>query len=241
MSMKGINGFYNNYAANNTNAAKRKETDNAKAAGAKKNGEIKQPRLSKAAQSLLEKLKKQYGNMDFMVADFENSEEARGALSRGTKEISVLFSSEELEKMASDEKYEKECIGRLDKALRMSDEINAKYGYGSAFGKDGENGEITRIGVAFNKDGTMTYFAELEKSSNQQREKIERNRAEHAEERKAAEKDGKASRKKESVPVKRTVVEASSEEELIKKLTEVDWSRIASEQTTEGGKFDFSI
>ena len=100
-----------------------------------------------------------------MVANFKNADEAKDALSRGTKEVSVLFSSEELEKMASNEKYEKEYMDRVQGALRMSDEINKKFGFESAFGKDGSNSEITQIGIFFNSDGTTSFFAELEKSS----------------------------------------------------------------------------
>ena len=47
--------------------------------------------LSAKAQKLLEQLKKTYGNMDFMVADYKDQEDARSILSRGTKEFSVLF------------------------------------------------------------------------------------------------------------------------------------------------------
>ncbi|MDE6203485.1 MAG: hypothetical protein K2G19_08425, partial [Lachnospiraceae bacterium] len=133
-------------------------------------GSTSQSKLSNKAQALLEKLKKTYSDMDFMVADFRNEKEAKDALSRGTKEVSVLFSREELEKMAADENCEKEYMDRVQQALQMSDEIYSKYGYESAFGK---NAEITRIGIAFNEDGTTSIFAELEKSSASQRERIE--------------------------------------------------------------------
>lgn len=53
-------------------------------------------------------------------------------------------------------------MGRVQGALRMSDEINKKFGYESAFGKNGGNGEITKIGISFNSDGTTSIFAELE-------------------------------------------------------------------------------
>ena len=57
--------------------------------------EAKQPRLSNKAAALLEKLRKTYGeDMDFMVADFSSTEEAKAALAHGTKEFSVLFSVE---------------------------------------------------------------------------------------------------------------------------------------------------
>lgn len=245
MSMTVNHSLYNSYAAQNADAdMKKKETDSrTKAAGAQKQeSEVRQPQLSQAAQKLLEKLRNTYGNMDFMVADYKNAEEAKAALSRGTKEVSVLFSSEELEKMASDEKYEKEYMDRVQGALRMSEEINKKFGFESAFGKNG--GEITKIGISFNADGTTSFFAELEKSSASQREHIEKvqeeKRTQRKEDAKKAEKErleGKADN-----DVKRTSVQADSMEELLKKIQKVDWNTIQTGNEPEvGRKFDFSI
>lgn len=121
-------------------------------------------KLSNRAQAFLEKLKKTYSNMDFMVADFDKGDNAKEILSRCTKEISVMFSSEELEKMASDEKYAKEYMDRVQGALRMSEQINKQFGFESAFGNKSDKGEIKKIGFSFNKDGTMSIFAELEKA-----------------------------------------------------------------------------
>ena len=70
-------------------------------------------------------------------------------LSKGTKEFSVLFSSEELEKMASDEKYLNEKMRGIEGTVRMSDEINRKYGFERAFGKEGAaDTAITKIGIS---------------------------------------------------------------------------------------------
>lgn len=228
-----ISSYYNS-TVKQDNIKKAKEAENAKAAD-----KTKQPQLSKAAQNLLEKLRKTYGNMDFMVADYDSIEEAKKALSRSTKEVSVLFSSEEIEKMASDEKYEKEYMNRIQGALNMSDEINIKFGFEFASGNNSENATVTKIGIAFNKDGTTTYFAELEKSSKQQKERIEKTKEKRAEEKKAADKKAKAN--KDNAPTKTTMVQASSMEELIKKINEIDWSKIKEERKTEGDKFDYSV
>lgn len=210
----------------------------AEAGGA--SGSSGQSRLSDKAQALLEKLRKTYNDMDFMVADFKNAKEAKAALSRGTKEVSVLFSKEELEKMAADEKCEKEYMDRVQKALQMSDEINRKYGYESAFGKKGGNGEITRIGIAFNEDGTTSFFAELEKSSASQRERIEKSREEKRTQRKEDAK--KTEKERADAGMKRTTVQADSVEELLEKIRKVDWDNIrAANDPEEGRKFDFSI
>lgn len=239
--MSRVEGNYASSYYNSTVQQNQQETvkKTREAENVQKTDKAKQPQLSKAAQNLLEKLRNNYSNMDFMIADFDNEEEAKEALSRGTKEVSVLFSSEELEKMATDEKFEKEYMDRVQGVLRMSDEINKKYGYESAFGKNSEKGEITKIGISFNKDGTMTYFAELEKSSNQQKERIEKIREKRAEEKKAAERKEKADRS--NVPVKKATVQATSEEELLDKINEIDWNKIKEERKQEGNKFDYLI
>lgn len=171
--------------------------------------------LSNRAQNLLKTLREKYGNMDFMVADFDSSEDAKEILSRGTKEYSVLFSSEELEKMASDEDYLNEKLKGIDDAVRMSEEINQKFGFTSE--SDIENPSdtsIAKFGISFQSDGTMTLFAELEKSGVNQQER----------------------------PEKRTTLQASTMEELMKKIQELDWNTIKAEDVPDAGsKFDFSV
>lgn len=251
MSMTVNQGLYNSYAAQNIDAGKKKEEagNRVKEAGVRKPGsEVKQPQLSRAAQKLLKKLRNTYGDMDFMVADFKNADEAKAVLSRGTKEVSVLFSSEELEKMASDEKYEKEYMDRVQDALRMSDEINKKFGFESAFGKNGSDCQITKIGISFNSDGTMSFFAELEKTGASQRERIEKTQEEKRTQRREDAKKAETEKLKELLEgktdhdVRRTTVQADSMEELLDKIREVDWNTIQTENGPEAGrKFDLSI
>ena len=117
--MSKIENSYGGYSYYGSQAAqkqqKSKNTKKTETTG--KGNKVGQPKLSKKAQELLEKLRKTYNNMDFMVADYDRGEEAKDLLSRGTKEFSVLFSTEELEKMASDEKYEKEYMDRVQRSL----------------------------------------------------------------------------------------------------------------------------
>lgn len=244
MSMKTINNLYSNYGAQNINggATKKAEDKNSKGVDRMDAGsEVKQTKLSKSAQEFLEKLKKKYSKIDFMVADYGSVDEARQILSRGTKEVSVLFSSEELEKMASDEKYEKEYLDRVDGALRMSAQINREFGFESAQSKSGQNGEITKIGISFNGDGTQTYFAELEKTSAKQREHIDSVREKRAEEKKLNDKKNDKGISGENKPVKRVTIQAVSKEELIKKMNDIDWSSVKEDNTIEGAKFDLTV
>ncbi len=182
-----------------------------------------QKNLSKEAQALLEKIRASRSDMDIMVADFDKGDDAKEVLSRGTKEISVVFSSEELEKMAADEKYYEEKMNSLDGALRMSERINEQFGFERAFGEEGVS--ISKIGISFNGDGTLSFFAELEKVSEKQRERIEKN----------------LEKKQEAVAEKRVTVQASTEEELLAKIKEIDWSKVKEDTQIEGRKFDFSV
>lgn len=193
--------------------AKSAEKTSAKDTGVGAAGKTK---LSQKAQALLEKLQKTYKNMDFMAADYKNSTEAGDILSRGTKEFSVLFSTEELEKMASDEKYEKEYMAKIQGAVQMSDQINRQFGFESGLGKNTEGSQLTKVGMSFNSDGTTTLFASLEKQSDKKDHK------------------GVAGTKK-------TTVEASSQEELIRKLRNLDWSKVKEEKKSEGNRFDFTV
>lgn len=84
--------------------------------------------------------------------------------------------------------------------------------------------------------GSTTMFAELEKMSKQQRDHIEAAREKRAEEKKSVE---KKAAQKEQEPVKRTIVSASSMDELIAKINEVDWNKV-KEESNIGSRFDFS-
>ena len=66
----------------------------------------------------------------------------------------------------------------IEGALRMTDEINAQFGFERAFGKTNDNADadtkIIKFGISFNSDGTTTFFAQLEKSSASQKEYLEK-------------------------------------------------------------------
>ena len=237
-----ITNNYSNYTSGYASAANsRKQTTESKAAT--QTDSIGEAGLSKGAQALLEKLRKSYSDMDFMVADFDKGDNAKDILSRGTKEVSVIFSSSELEKMASDEKYEKEYMERVQGALRMSEQINREFGFTSAFGEKSGNSEINKIGISFNSDGTTSFFAELEKSSARQREHIEKVREEKRAARKEQEKERLENRYlREDTGVKRTVIQAGSMEELLEKIRSVDWNSVKAENRPQsGGRFDYTI
>lgn len=201
-------------------------------------------KLSSKAQEFLKKLRKQYGDYDFFIGN--STDDLKALVKSGSKEFSVIFSSAELERMANDEKYAKEKIHSMEQTVRMSEEINKKYGFEHAFGKDNAaDTEITKLGISFNDDGTTTFFAELEKTNAKQREHIEKvreeKRAEKKEEEKKAEKEVQSYSKSNS-DTKRTAVQADSMEELLEKIAAVDWNTVRKEKVPESGSmYDFSV
>lgn len=117
--------------------------------------------LSEKAQALLIRLRETYGDMDFFVADFGKGDNAKDILSKSGREFSAILTVEEIEKMASDGKYEKEYMERVQGARRMSERINREYGTTST------SGGVGKIGIAFNGNGTAAFFAERKKQADQ--------------------------------------------------------------------------
>lgn len=193
--------------------------------------------LSDKAQKFLNNLRKQYGDYDFFIGN--KSDDLKSLVKSGTKEFSVIFSNAEIERMANDEKYAEQKMRDMEKAVKMSEQINQMY-------KDDASGtEISKIGIVFNDDGTTSFFAELEKSSAKQKERIEKSiedkRAEKREEKNKANKELKKYTKN-SADTKRTTVEADSMESLLKKISEVDWNMVKAQNVpVRGDKYDFSV
>ena len=205
----------------------------------------KQVSLSSDAQKLLKELKKSYGNMDFIVADYETDEEAASYLSRGTNDYSVLISPEELEKMAADKDVKDKNLKTLDEAISKLDEVKEQLG--------DKADEISRIGIVIGGNGEVSYFAELEKVGEKQRERIEQQRADKkeaaAEEAKKAEAErlkprgageepGRMSARRQG---KHTTVFAGSVEELAEKIGQVDWNAVKEETQMNGQRFNLTI
>ena len=189
-------------------------------------------KLSTKAKSYLENLRKTYGDYDFYVADA--GVDRRALLSGSTKEFSVIFSNEELERMADDEAYAQEKMHAVQIAVDMSKRINEQ------FGADLENGTlISKMAISFDEDGKMSIFAQLEKISEAEKDYIEKLKEKRADEKKSAEELAEKKEQEKDRTVKKINLEASSEEELIEKITNVDWSKVAGE--IEGIRFDFSV
>ncbi len=220
MSMT-INSIYKAYTDSSVKSAE-KNAQAQNTATSKQAEKPASPQLSSKAQEYLDTLNGSYGNMEFLV--YNSGKDAKEVLSHSTKEVSVMLSREEIEKMVSDEKYAAEKMKGVQGALRMSEQINREFGYMSAFGRNGKNGDtqISRIAISINDDGASNIFAELEKSIQKRREQIREIRAEKQTQKKAGKKrlEEKAADRyfRTNADKKHTVVEAGNVDELMKKI-----------------------
>lgn len=221
MAITGVNGYnnlYGNYATQKrANAKETKETNKTD-----KTEQETQLKLSDNAKKLLEELKKAYGNMDFIIADYETEEEAAAYLSRGTKEYSVLIEPDVLEQMAADEAVKEKYLGLLNDATNQLTDMKEQLG--------DKKDEVTHLGVSIGEDGTVSYFAQLEKMSEKQRDRIDKAKEDKKEDKAVQEKS------------KRTKVQANSIEELLEKIKNMNWDNVKEEKTEEiGSRVDYSI
>lgn len=231
----GYGVYQNSYMESAAKSRNTRETE--KAEKADKTEKKEQVQLSDRAKKLLEELKKNYSNMDFIVADYETDEEASSYLARGTKEYSVLIEPETLEEMAADEEAKEKYTGILDDAVDQLKDIKDQLG--------DKKDEVTHIGISIGRDGQVSYFADLEKAGERQKEWIEKSRESKKEERAEQEKKAQEQKNQDIAAqerTKKTRVQADSVEELLDKIKGVDWDQVKSEEKAmTGGRFDFSI
>lgn len=229
------NTYYDNKISNKKNQDKTSKTTSSRTDSTKKTGNGVP--LSDRAKALLQELRRTYSNMDFMVADYESEEEAASYLSRGTKEYSVLIDPEELERMASDDSVKEQNLSVLDQAVGKLDEMKEQLG--------DRKDEVVRMGVNIGKNGEVSYFAELEKAGERQKEFVDKIREDKKEAAKeaAAKAESKTHGRYDYEHSKRTTLYASTAEELLEKIRQVDWDSIKEETSvpTPGGRFDFTI
>ena len=232
-----LNNFYDNSVHKGKNQAKSSKTDSSKKTDSTKKANSS-VQLSDRAKALLQELQKKYSNMDFIVADYESEEEAASYLARGTKEYSVLIDPEELERMASDDSVKEQNLSLLDEAVGKLDELKDQLGE--------HKDEVVRMGISIGKDGEMSFFAELEKAGERQKEfidSIREGKKEAAEKAESGKNDPRNHYANRFERGKRTTVYASSAEDLLDKISNVDWDNIKEESTarTPGAHFSSSI
>ena len=200
---------------------------------------IGNPKLSDTASKYYEELKAKYGDMEFVLVADDQMETAKEQSSNiaSDKSMIVLISESELEEMATNE----ETRTKNEKLIE-----DAKAQMPDMLEKLKESGtEVKSFGIEI-KDGTVSYFAVLDKASAAQKERIEAKQEEKLAEKKAAAKEDTVKAKQPSKKEDLITVSAGSIEELIKKLQSTAYEAMADNiQTPQekmvGQSFDFSI
>lgn len=164
--------------------------------------------LSPKAQAYLEKLREQYGDYDFVVAD--NVDDPQALTANSDKKYSVILSSDELEKMANDEEYANEVMGKVEDAVKTADSVIEKAGL--------EGVQISQLTISFDNEGNTKMFATLEKLSESQQQRLD-----------AAKERAENEESKEIQPA-RVTIEADDEESFLEQLLNIDWENLGAQK-----------
>lgn len=159
-------------------------------------------KLSPKAQEFLAKLREKYGDYEFLIADgVDNPLDIAGP---SDKSYFVMFSTEEIERMAEDEEYANEVMGKVDSGISTLNDLMEN-------GELGEGVQFSRLGISFDDDGNMKLFAELEKISDKQEEIRQKAMDKRAEEKKEARDHAKAPPQRPDIPTHEELMEAIKE------------------------------
>ena len=225
-----------NQKVEDNNPLKSLKNDDTKVSSENATSKANEAKLSKRAQDYLNNLREKFGDYDFMVGN--SNDDLRSMVNGSSKEFSVIFSSEEIEKMAANEEYAEEKLRAVDDAVEMSLRINEQFGFESALdAAQGDGNTLSRFGVAIGDDGKITLFAELEKASDKQKDVPATDSADGA----AKPVKPNPYAKNDENTVKKTLVQAASEEELLAKLSTVDWKDVPSQAIQTGERLNFTV
>ena len=122
--------------------------------------------LSDKAKTYLKNLRRSRGHVDFRIA--EKGKENDALAGKSNKEFTVVLSNEEIEKMATDKKFEREQLNTLDQTVKSM--LMAQTGIGNDNGANKTNVEdIKSIAAKTQENGTTMLIASLEKSTSSAR------------------------------------------------------------------------
>ena len=113
----------------------------------------KAPKLSETAQKYLDGLKKKYGNVDFIIADYKTDAEADALLATGKGQYNAVITPALLERMAADEETAAKYEGLIDQSIESIDAVKKE------FGEDADM--VDKFGTTIDADGNLTLRAKL--------------------------------------------------------------------------------
>ncbi|MBP3339556.1 MAG: hypothetical protein J6L69_09160 [Lachnospiraceae bacterium] len=207
----------------------------------KKNNEygktIGEPKLSEEAKKYYDSLKEKYGNMDFILVDSKSKDyaQANAAKYANVAKTVVLIDEEKIERMATDEAYRKKYEAILSGATTQLSQMKEKF--------EGTGANIKGYGIQINDDGTASYFAVLQKASDNQRARIEAKAEEKKAEKKKEAKEARKEQQEKWLEEKRsanaentgdiTVIKGNSVDELLNKIQDFVYAERGNVVRTE--------
>lgn len=176
------------------------------------------PKLSDKAQKYYEELQKKFSNMDFVLVDDDNKENAESEAAKfaRTGRTQVLINEEKLERMAEDEAYRKKYEGIITNAQLQLTQVQSKLG--------DKVSDIKSFGIRVDDNGNASLFAVIDKSLAEQRERIEKKAEQKSEDKKKAEKKEQQERYEEYLAGKNddfTTVTSDTADGLLQKINNI--------------------
>ncbi len=241
VEMSAINSAYDT-----TQTQKTKETKETAKAKGNYGKTIGEPQLSEKAAEYYKKLKGKFGNMDFILVSKDMKEAAKAQADRyaNPNKMVVLIDEEKIERMATDEAYRQKYEAIITNGASQLNQLKNQMGPAAQ--------GVKAFGMQV-KDNRASFFAVMDKSFAQQRERIAERREEKKEAKKAAEKKAqrkeaseareekrKASREEEQIKAEEwedtTTITASSAEDLVKQVQSLYYQWMSDSVRTEAEK-----
>lgn len=252
-----IGATYNQPNASNVkdDKAEVKESASSKKIPGKTVGNVK---LTEKAQKYYEELRNKFHNMEFVLVSEDEKENAKAKAASFAQhgKMVVLIDEAKIERMAEDSSYRAQYEGLIEKSAASF------AGFAESVSSTGA--KVKGYGMQVNDNGTTSYFAVLEKSSEAQAKRIAEKREEKRAEKKAENKKAAKERLEERIEEARetsktnksklesnknkpeeVVITANSLEELLQKIQdhvqlEKSDSVITEAEKKVGQNIDFS-
>ena len=245
-----INSVVNTVVANQSPIAKNDKTYG-KTVG--------EPKLSDTGKKYLDELKKKYNNMDIVLVSKDQKENAKANASKfaNADKMVVLIDEEKIEKMATDESFRKKYEGIIAMAGQKVPELKEAFA---------GNDSVKGFGLEVKDDGNASFFAVVKKSQDAQAQRIkakaEEKKAQKKEDEKKAEKKEREEKLQEARkekaeatkdarlgdfdPDEYEVIEASSVEELVKKVSDYGYMAmsdnvLSAQELVRGQTLDLKV
>lgn len=213
------------------------------------------PKLSETGLKYYNELKKKYGNLNFVLVASDKKQEAemmKGSFANSSR-LTVLIDTDKIEQMATDSAFREKYESILSNATSGMNQMKAQLGSNA--------GNVKAYGMTFDKGGTASFFAVIDKSLAAQKKRIEKK----AEDKKTQKKEDaqKAAKKEEQERLEEAragksdgqmkadakddvTITASSMGELMQKLSDYFQDEKMNyiqtpEEKTVGQRFDWTV